>query len=146
MRMGHEGALDRPRGLLPLACETSIERARRGMRPEAGARYADSVRGRALHNVRKNRIGRTRSPYARPWNADGRLPVLMPARRIAPLWAVCEAGVISDRRARCDVFERTRRCALMFSIISQRLLYARRRPKHGAALVGQSVIASSARE
>eukprot|EP00966_Prymnesium_polylepis_P157043 3628923-Prymnesium_polylepis.1 len=50
------------------------------MRPEAGARYADSVRGRTLHNVRKHRIGRTRSPYARPWNADGRLPVLMPAR------------------------------------------------------------------
>eukprot|EP00966_Prymnesium_polylepis_P290028 6699568-Prymnesium_polylepis.1 len=48
----------------------------------------------------------------------------MPARRIAPLWAVCGAGVISDRRARWDVFERTRRCALMLAIIS-----------HSAALV-----------
>eukprot|EP00966_Prymnesium_polylepis_P043875 1016702-Prymnesium_polylepis.1 len=42
------------------------------MRPEAGARYADSVRGRALHHLRKHRIRRTRSPYARPWHADGR--------------------------------------------------------------------------
>ena len=95
------------------SCETSIERARRGMRPEAGARYADRVRGRALHHLRKHCIGRTRSPYARAWRADGRLAVLLPACRIALLRAVCEAGVISDRRARCDVFERTRRCASM---------------------------------
>ena len=95
------------------SCETSIERARRGMRPEAGARYADRVRGRALHHLRKHCIGRTRSPYARAWRADGRLAVLLPACQIALLRAVCEAGVISDRRARCDVFERTRRCASM---------------------------------
>ena len=52
-------------------------RARKGMRPEAGARYADRVRGRALHHLRKHCIGRTRSPYARAWRADGRLAVLL---------------------------------------------------------------------
>eukprot|EP00966_Prymnesium_polylepis_P056822 1315119-Prymnesium_polylepis.1 len=72
------------------------------MRPEAGARYADSVRGHALHHQRKHRIGRTRSPYTRPWREDGRLAVLLPVRRIALLRAVREAGVISDRRVRCD--------------------------------------------
>ena len=100
----------RPRGLLPPAARTLIERARKGMWPEAGARYDDSVRGRTLHHLRKHRIGRTRSPYARPWHADGRLAVLLPARRTALLQAVCEAGVISDRRARCDVFEHARSC------------------------------------
>ena len=83
------------------------------MRPEAGARYTDSVRGRALHHLRKHRIGRTRSPYTRPWRSDVRLAVLLPARRSALLRAVCEAGVISDRRARYDVFERARRVALI---------------------------------
>ena len=40
-------------------CETSIERARKGMRPEVGARYTDRVRGRALHHLRKHRTVRT---------------------------------------------------------------------------------------
>eukprot|EP00966_Prymnesium_polylepis_P101652 2353970-Prymnesium_polylepis.1 len=52
------------------------------MRPEAGARYADRVRGGALHHLRKHCIGRTRSPYARTWRVDGRLAVLLPACRI----------------------------------------------------------------
>ena len=56
MRLGHERAFERPRGLLPPACETSIERSRRGIRPEADARYDDSVRGRALHHPHTHHI------------------------------------------------------------------------------------------
>eukprot|EP00966_Prymnesium_polylepis_P277148 6403398-Prymnesium_polylepis.1 len=79
--MAHARAVERPRGLLPPSCETPIERTRRGMRPETGARHDDSGRGRALHHPHARHIGRTLGLYVRPLHADGRLAVLMPAHR-----------------------------------------------------------------
>eukprot|EP00966_Prymnesium_polylepis_P041591 965469-Prymnesium_polylepis.1 len=66
-------AVERLRGLLPPSCETPIERARKGMRPETGARHDDSGRGRTLHHPHARRISRTLGLYARPLRADGRL-------------------------------------------------------------------------
>eukprot|EP00966_Prymnesium_polylepis_P230642 5337204-Prymnesium_polylepis.1 len=100
MRLGHARAFERPRGLLPPACETSIERARRGMRPEAGARDDNTVRGRALHHLHKYCIERNRGPYDMAWRHDGRLAVLLPACRRALLRVVCEVGAMWGHRAR----------------------------------------------
>ena len=146
MRLAHERAVERPRGLLPPSCETPIERTRRGMRPETGARIDGSGRGRALHRPHLHRIGRTRSLYARSWREDGRLAVLLPARQIALLRAVCEVGVMPGRRARCGVFERTRGCQLTWFVIPQRLVCVCHRRKHGIALLSQRYRVASAGE